>query len=146
MDPATGLPNIPYFSLIRDWEDQRAQRRKYTVRVVKIWVEGGSDRIRRALSWHLCQEMRSSDLIASDGRAHYRILLTSPDAENVQALTARVGDLIALLNTRSESDPPITVRIEIEPEEPVPARGPCDDCPEPEAPLGAELREGRDQL
>src|SRR5688500_13881908 len=76
MDPATGLPNIPYFSLIRDWEDQRAQRRKYAVRVVKIWVEGGSDRIRRALSWHLCQEMRSSDLIASDGRAHYRILLT----------------------------------------------------------------------
>ena len=27
-DPATGLPNVPYFCLIQNWEQRRARRRK----------------------------------------------------------------------------------------------------------------------
>ena len=131
MDPATGLPNVPYFTLIRDWEEQRARRRHYAVRVVSLWVEGGSDRVRRALSWHLCQELRSSDLIASEGRDLFRILLTSPDAEHVEVLTARVEELIATLNHRADADPPLRVRIEVEPEAGVETHGPCGPCPEP---------------
>jgi GGDEF domain-containing protein len=132
MDPATGLPNVPYFSLIRDWEEQRARRRKYAVRVVSVWVEGGSDRVRRALSWHLCQELRSSDLIASEGRDLFRILLTSPDAENVTAVKNRVSELIETLNRRADANPPLRCRLEVEPEAPEPEHhGPCGPCPEP---------------
>src|SRR5215216_6042173 len=101
-DPATGLPNIPYFLLIRDWEERRAGRRGYAVRVIRVQVSGGSERQRRALSWHLCQELRGSDLIASEGRDHYRILLTSPDAENAESVAARIGELADTLKAGTE--------------------------------------------
>src|ERR1051325_4864063 len=72
-DPETGLPNVPFFSLIRDWEERRARRRKYRVRVLEISVRGGSERARGALSWQLAQTLRASDLVASQGRERYRV-------------------------------------------------------------------------
>ncbi|MFL5582885.1 MAG: hypothetical protein ACJ8AO_21165 [Gemmatimonadaceae bacterium] len=126
-DPATGLPNIPYFLLIRDWEERRAARRGYAVRVIRVEVSGGAERVRRALSWHLCQELRGSDLIASEGRDHYRILLTSPDAENAEAVGARIEELASTLNAGAD-DNPVAISIEIETAQPRPERGPCDPC------------------
>jgi hypothetical protein len=131
-DPATGLPNIPYFLLIRDWEERRANRRGYAVRVVRVAVSGGTERQRRALSWHLCQELRGSDLIASQGRDHYRILLTSPDAEHADAVAARIAELGATLNAAGAEGEPLAIAIELESVQPVrPERGPCDPCEQP---------------
>ena len=129
-DPATGLPNIPYFLLIRDWEERRAGRRGYAVSVVRVEVSGGTERLRRALSWHLCQELRGSDLIASEGRDHYRILLTSPDAENAEAVGTRITDLAETLNVGAEGEP-IAITIALETAQPRPASGPCDPCEHP---------------
>ena len=43
-DVATGLPNIPYFRIIQNWEERRARRRKTQVRVVRLAVTGaGAD-------------------------------------------------------------------------------------------------------
>jgi GGDEF domain-containing protein len=97
-DPATGLPNIPYFCLIQDWEERRARRRDTHVRVLRVEVQTGSDVLRRAFTAWLCQELRTSDLVASDGRNAYRILLTSPDAERADAVVERVRNVIAKLN------------------------------------------------
>lgn len=60
-DPTTGLPNMPYFSLILDWERGRGRRRNYLVKVLSLAVGGPLD---RTLAWRLCQELRTSDLIA----------------------------------------------------------------------------------
>lgn len=129
-DPATGLPNIPYFLLIRDWEERRAGRRGYTVRVIRVSVSGGNERQRRALSWHLCQELRGSDLIASQGRDHYRILLTTPDAENAEAVGARIAELAGNMSSQGEEgDERLGIAIEIETAQPPrPERGPCEPC------------------
>jgi hypothetical protein len=128
-DPATGLPNIPYFLLIRDWEERRAGRRGYAVRVIRVSVSGGSERQRRALSWHLCQELRGSDLIASQGRDHYRILLTSPDAEKAEMVAARIGELADVLNGAGDEGEPLSIALEIETTQPPrPERGPCEPC------------------
>ena len=93
-DPETGLPNAPFFSLIRDWEERRARRRKYRVRVLDISVQGGSERARGVLSWHLAQALRASDLVASQGRARYRVLLTSPDAEHADRIRERIEGVV----------------------------------------------------
>jgi len=128
-DPATGLPNIPYFLLIRDWEERRAGRRGYAVRVIRVQVSGGSERQRRALSWHLCQELRGSDLIASQGRDEYRILLTSPDAEKAESVATRIAELADTLNAGSEEGAPLAIALEIETAQPPgPERGPCEPC------------------
>jgi hypothetical protein len=131
-DPATGLPNVPYFCLIRDWEEQRARRRQYAVRVLKVSVSGGSERVRRSLSWRLCQELRSSDLIASEGGEHYRILLTSPDAENVDSIRARLQSLAAEINERDPDEETFRVDVEIDAERRASVRepGPCVPCDE----------------
>jgi hypothetical protein len=129
-DPATGLPNVPYFCLIRDWEERRARRRQYAVRVLKVSVSGGSERVRRSLSWRLCQELRSSDLIASEGGEHYRILLTSPDAENVESIRARLQSLAAEINERDPDEETFRVDVEVDAERRASVReaGPCDAC------------------
>lgn len=101
-DPATGLPNIPYFTLVQDWESRRASRRDYSVCVLKLRVQGPAD---RTLAWRLCQELRSTDLIASEGRHFYRILLTSPDAENAEAICGRITAMIDRLNEKRDSEP-----------------------------------------
>jgi hypothetical protein len=131
-DPATGLPNVPYFCLIRDWEERRARRRQYAVRVLKVSVSGGSERVRRSLSWRLCQELRSSDLIASEGGEHYRILLTSPDAENVDSIRARLESLAAEINERDPDEETFRVDVEVDAERRASVReaGPCVPCEE----------------
>ena len=99
MDPATGLPNVPYFRLIRDWEGRRAKRYNLALRVVAMSVTGGDQRARRALSWRLCRELRDSDFLASSGPLEFRILLTSPDAEHVHALCRRLESMVEDLNS-----------------------------------------------
>lgn len=133
-DPATGLPNIPYFCMIQNWEERKARRRKTVVRVVRLHVTGGGEGARRALLWRLCQELRTSDLIASEGKDDYRILLSSPDAENSDAIAERVSNLSAPLNDAHPSDgEPLNITTEIEPPtEHLDEKGPCDPCEEHE--------------
>jgi GGDEF domain-containing protein len=131
-DVATGLPNIPYFRIIQNWEERRAWRRKTLVRVIRVGVSGGGDTARRALLWRLCQELRTSDLIASEGRDTFHILLTTPDAENAAAIAERVGHLAETLGDADVEDPLV---IETEVEDPAPRtaeQGPCDPCEEHE--------------
>ncbi len=90
MDPDTGLPNSPYFSIIRDWEERRARRRGYVGRVVTVHAASEDDALLRSLGWRLCQELRTSDLISSEGRNVFRILLTSPDAVNAEFINERI--------------------------------------------------------
>ena len=111
-DPATGLPNMPYFSLIHDWERRRGGRRNYLVKVLSLAVRGPSD---RTLAWRLCQELRTSDLIASEGRHSFRILLTSPDAENASAIGDRIRAMIDKLNTKRDAEPLIAA-LTVEPD------------------------------
>lgn len=125
-DPATGLPNLPYFRLIRDWEHRRANRRQYAVRVLRVAVTGGDERLRRSLSWHLCRELRTSDLIASEGPGHYRILLTSPDAENVDAIRARIEEIAVELNGRHSPADAVVMHVEVDAEVPPRFDGPCE--------------------
>jgi len=133
-DAATGLPNVPYFRIIQNWEERRARRRKTQVRVIRVAVSGGGDGSRRTLLWRLCQELRTSDLIASEGRDTFHILLTTPDAENADGIAERVQRLGSAL---AESDPqevePLLLSTEIEPPpEYVAEKGPCDPCEEHE--------------
>ena len=127
-DPTTGLPNVPYFRMIRDWEERRASRRKYAVRVLKIQVKGGDERIRRSLSWRLCREIRSSDLIASEGSSHFRVLLTSPDAENAEAIASRIEDMATEINTRHPTTEPLDLQVELDTRQTVTPAGPCEPC------------------
>lgn len=99
MDPTTGLPNVPYFRLIREWEERRARRYRQAVRTVTLSVRGGDERTRRALGWRLCRALRDSDFLASNGPTHFRILLTSPDAERAEALCRRLEEIVADLNS-----------------------------------------------
>ncbi len=119
-DVATGLPNIPYFRIIQDWEERRARRRRTLVRVIRVAVSGGADAARRALLWRICQEIRTSDLIASEGRDTFHILLTTPDAENAAAIADRVQQIGESLGESSGNTPqavaePLVIRTEIEP-------------------------------
>ena len=130
-DVATGLPNIPYFRIIQNWEERRARRRNTLVRVITVMVSGGAEGTRRALLWRLCQDLRTSDLIASEGRDLFRILLTTPDAENADAIAERVqqlgGSLVDVDPAGSAA--PLLLRAEVE--EPAPlaeVKGPCDPC------------------
>lgn len=130
-DPATGLPNIPYFCLIQDWEERRAQRRKTLVRVLHLHVISGGDSVRRTLMVRICQEMRTSDLIASDGRDEFRILLTSPDAEQAEGIAERIEQLATTLNQASDGAEALHLRVRVETPHYVDAeRGPCDPCDE----------------
>ena len=115
LDPTTGLPNVPYFRLIREWEERRAERRKYSVREVTMRVSGGAVRVRRALSWRLCRELRESDLVASGGPGEFHILLTSPDAEQVERVCGRIEEMAVEINRRHPDEPPLEVRLEVSP-------------------------------
>ena len=89
LDPATGLPNLPYFEVIQDWEAKRAERRNYLVRVLDIRIDGGGETTRRSIGWRLRQLLRASDLIASRGTDYFRVLLTSPGGRE----TLHIGHL-----------------------------------------------------
>lgn len=128
-DAATGLPNIPYFRIIQNWEERRARRRETQVRVVRVSVSGGGDTSRRALLWRMCQELRTSDLIASEGRDTYHILLTTPDAENAEAIAERVQQMGAGLGQSDPGEGQMILSTDIEPvAPPVREKGPCDPC------------------
>ncbi len=116
-DPMTGLPNIPYFEMIKEWEALRAERREYAVRVLDVHVDGGGEMVRRSLSWRICQALRRSDLIASRGGSHYRILLTSPDAENAEQVAERLERMAREINERHPREPTLTVTVSIAEEE-----------------------------
>jgi GGDEF domain-containing protein len=117
-DPATGLPNLPYLQLIREWEERRARRRKYDVRILEIEVTGGDERTRRSLSWRLIRALRDSDFLASQGPMRFHVLLTSPDAEHMQTVRDRIANVIVDMNTRYRCDPPLDVRITVTEEPP----------------------------
>lgn len=126
MDPATGLPNIPYFMIVQEWEERRARRRGYAVRVLMLAVECDDDALLRSLAWRLCQEVRDSDLIASEGRSLYRILLTSPDAENAETIRARIEEMARSLNSE-RPQARLDVRVTVQPIREVEVvRGPCE--------------------
>ena len=114
VDPMTGLPNIPYFEVIKEWEARRALRRNYAVRVLDVKVAGGGERLRRSLGWRLAELLRASDLIASAGASHFRILLTSPDAEHAESVATRVEQLAEALNDRHPAEPALEVAVAIE--------------------------------
>jgi GGDEF domain-containing protein len=128
MDPATGLPNLPYFSIVRDWEERRARRRGYSVRVLTIAAECQDEALMRSLGWRLCQELRTSDLIASEGRSTFRVLLTSPDAEKAETIAERISAMGDALSAEHQ-DAALRLDAIVEPvgghggE-----RGPCDPC------------------
>jgi|SRR5687768_2472504 len=115
LDPTTGLPNVPYFRLIREWEERRAQRRSYSVREVTMRVSGGAVRVRRALSWRLSRELRESDLIASGGPGEFHILLTTPDAEYADRICSRIERMAVDINERHPDEPPLEVQMEVTP-------------------------------
>lgn len=126
-DPATGFPNMPYFTLIQDWETRRAHRRNYAVKVLNLRVQGPAD---RTLAWRLCQELRTTDLIASEGRHIYRILLTSPDAENAGAIGERILAMIEKMNTKRDAEPlaaDLSVEVDDVPRDASRPGGPCDE-------------------
>jgi hypothetical protein len=127
-DPATGLPNLPYFRLIREWEERRGHRRKYRVAVLRLTVTGGGSRGLRSIPWRLCQELRDSDLIAAEDLTHYRVLLTSPDAEHVEAVSERIHRVVEDVNRARAEEPPIAIALEIDERESPPEVGPCDPC------------------
>jgi hypothetical protein len=114
--------------MIRDWEERRASRRKYEVRVLKIQVKGGDERIRRSLSWRLCREIRSSDLIASEGSSHFRVLLTSPDAENAEMISGRIVDMATEINTRHPMSERLELDVEMDTRTLPVSHGPCEPC------------------
>jgi hypothetical protein len=114
MDPTTGLPNVPYFRLIREWEERRARRYKLAVRTVTLSVKGGDERARRALGWRLCRALRDSDFLASNGPAQFRILLTSPDAEQAEALCRRLEEIVSDLNQHLGEDRKVVATTTIE--------------------------------
>jgi GGDEF domain-containing protein len=130
MDPETGLPNLPYFSIVRDWEERRAKRRGYAVRVLTIAAECRDEALLRSLGWRFCQELRTSDLIGSEGRSTFRVLLTSPDAENAEAIAERI---IAMGGTLNAEHPEAALQLNVI-VEPLTHRdgdrGPCDPCDE----------------
>jgi hypothetical protein len=127
-DPVTGLPNLPYFRLIRDWEERRGHRRQYRVAVLRLAVTGGGVRGLRSLPWRLCQELRDSDLIAAEDLTHYRVLLTSPDAERVEAVADRIRRVVDDVNRARSDEPSIAIAIEVDEREAPAASGPCDPC------------------
>ena len=114
MDPATGLPNAPYFDLIRDWEARRARRRRYSVRVLTAIFRGGSERLRRSLGWRVARELRGSDLLASAGAGNFRVLLTSPDAEHADRIAQRVQQIAGELNRLHPGESPLTLTVRVE--------------------------------
>ena len=131
-DPTTGLPNLPYFCLIQNWEERRAQRRRTLVRVLHIHVVSGGEAARRSLMIRICQEVRTSDLIASEGRDEFRILLTSPDAERAEAFAERIEQLSGILNdVHPDEGEQLRLRVRIEvPHAMHGEKGPCDPCDE----------------
>lgn len=137
MDPATGLPNLPYFNIIRSWEEKRAERRGSCVREVRVLLRGGSERLRRMLSWRLYRALRGSDLVATHGPQQLRILLTTPDAEQAEHLCERIREVVKDVNAFQGADEPaLSFSVDCEPVAPPPEPERCADV------VDITLREG----
>jgi hypothetical protein len=121
-DPDTGLPSVLYFRLVRDWEERRAARHGGGVRSIRIVVRGGDDGSCRRFTFGLCHEFRRTDLLASAGRGQYRLLLVGRDAENVEAIHARVARLEQDTNARSPEGGSIAVEVSVDEPTPVTIR------------------------
>jgi hypothetical protein len=119
-DPDTGLPSVLYFRLVREWEERRAARHGGRIRTIRILVRGGDDASHRRFAFGLCREFRKSDLIASAGRAQYRLLLVGRDADQADAIRERVERLQEDTNTRSTKEAWIEVQVAVD--EPAPLR------------------------
>lgn len=132
-DPATGLPNLPYLQLIREWEERRARRRKYEVRILDIEVTGGDERSRRSLSWRLIRALRDSDFLASQGPTRFHVLLTSPDSDHMQTVRDRIANVIAEMNARYRCEQPLEAHISVT-ADPADRGQPADVAPSPPAP------------
>lgn len=113
-DPDTGLPSVLYFRLVREWEERRAARHGGRVRAIKILVRGGDDASCRRFAFGLCREFRKSDLIASSGRAQYRLLLVGRDADQADAIRGRVERLQEDTNARSTKEGSIDVQMVVD--------------------------------
>jgi GGDEF domain-containing protein len=128
-DPLTGLPSVMYFRLIREWEERRARRRDYNVSVLTVEVQGGTQSVRRTLGLRLCRDFRTSDLIASDGNEHYRVLLTTPDAEQAEVIRQKVSRIADGLNEGVPADQHVALDVKVEGKregQPVEPCQPCD--------------------
>lgn len=137
MDPATGLPNLPYFNIIRSWEEKRAERRGSAVREVRVLLRGGSERLRRMLTWRLYRALRGSDLVATHGPQQIRILLTSPDAEQAEHLCERIRDVVGEVNAlQADDEATLSYSVDCEPAAPPPTPERCADV------VDITLREG----
>lgn len=113
-DPDTGLPSVLYFRLVREWEQRRAARHGGRVRTIRISVRGGDETSCRRFTFGLCREFRKTDLIASSGRAQYRLLLVGRDADQADAIRERVERLKDDTNGRSARDGTIEVQVAVE--------------------------------
>jgi hypothetical protein len=113
-DPDTGLPSVLYFRLVREWEERRAARHGGRVRTVRILVRGGDDASCRRFTFGLCREFRKTDLIASSGRAQYRLLLVGRDADQTDAIRGRVSRLQDDTNARSTKEGSIDVEVAVD--------------------------------
>jgi hypothetical protein len=119
-DPDTGLPSLLYFRLVRDWEERRAARHGGRVRTIRIFVQGGDETSSRRFTFGLCHEFRKSDLIASSGRAQYRLQLVGRDADQTDAIRDRVERLRDDTNGRSSKAGSVEVQVLVD--EPAPLR------------------------
>ncbi|HZO20680.1 MAG TPA: hypothetical protein VFB46_16945 [Gemmatimonadaceae bacterium] len=118
-DPETGLPSVLYFRLVREWEERRAARHGGRVRTIRISVRGGDEMSCRRFTFGLCREFRKTDLIASSGRAQYRLLLVGRDADQADAIRDRVERLRDDTNARSATDGTIEVQVAVDETHPV---------------------------
>lgn len=113
-DPDTGLPSELYFRLVREWEERRAARHGGRVQTIRIYVRGGDDVSSRRFAFGLCHEFRQTDLIASSGRAQYRLLLVGRDADQADAIRGRVERLQNDTNARSPMEASIDVQVALD--------------------------------
>lgn len=119
-DPDTGLPSVLYFRLVREWEERRAARHGGRVRTVRLAVRGGDDASCSRFTFGLCREFRKSDLLASSGRSHYRLLLVGRDVDQTDTIRERIAGLQADTNARSVKEAAIDVDIQFD--DPLPVR------------------------
>jgi hypothetical protein len=113
VDPETGLPNAAYFQLICEWELQRAGRKEPRLQVALLTISGGDANSRRALARQLPLVFRRSDLIAAGSPRTYQLLFTTPEAEHLDIVRERVGQIVQLLNTRYADAPPLEIHVDL---------------------------------
>ena len=113
LDPATGLPNTFYLGMLQEWGRAVAERHGEKVFLLRISVEGGSERLRRAFGMTLFGVFRRADLVASEGGHRFHVLTVVREAEAAEVLVKRVEKIAAMLNQRSPGEPPLDVRVEV---------------------------------